>query len=141
VEAADLLGIGQPRVSELKRGRLNLFSLEKLIEFARALGNEVQILVKSAVEPRLKVRTEGGPSPIPGNIRTSTYEYMFGSGGSQIATGSGMVVFDDVNAANIEESYWSRIQAEPTRTLSGLPLSSEWTVAAHLAWRLGQGEG
>src|SRR5438105_4663735 len=35
VKAADLLGIGQPRVSELKRGRLSLFSLERLIEFAK----------------------------------------------------------------------------------------------------------
>src|ERR1035441_9431789 len=41
--AGKLLGIGQPRVSQLKRGRLGDFSLEKLIEFAKALGNEVEI--------------------------------------------------------------------------------------------------
>jgi len=37
LEAGNLLGIGQPRVSQLKRGRLADFSLEKLIGFAKAL--------------------------------------------------------------------------------------------------------
>src|ERR1022692_4612458 len=56
LEAGNLLGIGQPRVSQLKRGRLGDFSLEKLIGFARALGNEVEILIKPALQPRIKVR-------------------------------------------------------------------------------------
>ena len=56
LEAGRLLGIGQPRVSQLKRGRLDDFSLEKLIGFAKALGNQVEILIKPALEPRIKVR-------------------------------------------------------------------------------------
>ena len=42
LEAGRLLGIGQPRVSQLKRGRLGDFSLEKLIGFAKALGQPVR---------------------------------------------------------------------------------------------------
>jgi predicted XRE-type DNA-binding protein len=56
LEAGKLLGIGQPRVSQLKRGRLGDFSLEKLIEFAKALGNEVEILIKPALQPKIKAR-------------------------------------------------------------------------------------
>ena len=141
VQTADLLGIGQPRVSELKRGRLSLFSLEKLLDFAKALGNEVQIHLKSAPEPRLRVRIERVQLPIPSNIRVSTCEYMFGSGVSRIATGLGAVLSNVGDAANIEEAYWSRIRSGPTYTLLGLPLNSEGTVAARLAWRIGQQEG
>lgn len=56
LEAGRLLGIGQPRVSQLKRGRLADFSLEKLIGFAKALGNQVEIVIKPAPDPRIKVR-------------------------------------------------------------------------------------
>ena len=59
LKAGSLLGIGQPRVSQLKRGRLGDFSLEKLIGFAKALGNEVEILIKPALHPRIKVRVAG----------------------------------------------------------------------------------
>ena len=45
-QAGDLLGIGQPRVSELLRGRVGIFSLEKLIEFSKRLGNNVEIAVR-----------------------------------------------------------------------------------------------
>jgi predicted XRE-type DNA-binding protein len=54
-EAGRLLGIAQPRVSELSRGRLASFSLEKLLEFARKLGMEVEIRIRPSAEPRLKV--------------------------------------------------------------------------------------
>ena len=141
VQTAGLLGIGQPRVSELKRGRLSLFSFEKLIEFAKVLGNDVEILLKPAPEPRLKVRIERVRLPIPSNIRVSTCEYMFDSGVSRIATGSGAVLSNVGDAANIEGAYWSRIRSGPTCTLLGWPLSSEGTVAARLAWRIGQEEG
>jgi len=56
LEAGELLGIGQPRVSHLKRGRLGDFSLEKLIGFAKALGNQVEIVIKPAPDAKIKVR-------------------------------------------------------------------------------------
>jgi len=55
LEAGKILGIPQPRVSDLARGRLGKFSLEKLIDFARRLGNDVEIRLKPSRTPRLRV--------------------------------------------------------------------------------------
>ena len=44
-EAAALLGIDQPRVSAMLRGKLDLFSLDKLISFVSRLGNAVEIRI------------------------------------------------------------------------------------------------
>lgn len=44
--AAARMGIAQPDVSNLVRGRVNGFSLERLLEFVRALGSDVEIRVK-----------------------------------------------------------------------------------------------
>lgn len=58
VEAGAVLGIPQPRVCDLARGRLGKFSLEKLIDFAKRLGNDVEIRIQpSRKTPRLKVMT------------------------------------------------------------------------------------
>jgi len=54
-EAGVILGIAQPRVSDLIRGRLGRFSLDKLIDFAKRLGNDVEIRIKPSRRPRLKV--------------------------------------------------------------------------------------
>ena len=44
--AADLLGIDQPKISHLVRGRLRGFSVDRLIHFLVALGDDVEIVVK-----------------------------------------------------------------------------------------------
>lgn len=44
-EAAQLLGTGQPKVSELMAGKLDGFSIERLIRFLNALDRDVQILI------------------------------------------------------------------------------------------------
>jgi len=54
-EAGMILGIAQPRVSDLIRGRLGRFSLDKLINFAKRSGNDVEIRIKPSRRPRLKV--------------------------------------------------------------------------------------
>jgi predicted XRE-type DNA-binding protein len=46
-EAAELLGIDQPKVSALMRGRLTDFSLERMFRFLNTLGIDVEIKVKS----------------------------------------------------------------------------------------------
>jgi predicted XRE-type DNA-binding protein len=46
--AAERLGIAQPDVSNLLRGRLRGYSLERLLSFARALGNDIEITVKTS---------------------------------------------------------------------------------------------
>jgi predicted XRE-type DNA-binding protein len=44
--AARILGVDQPKVSALLRGRLSGFSIDRLIRYAAALGQEVQILIR-----------------------------------------------------------------------------------------------
>jgi predicted XRE-type DNA-binding protein len=46
-EAAKILGTNQPTVSDLIRGKFNKFSLERLIGFATALGQDVEINVRT----------------------------------------------------------------------------------------------
>jgi predicted XRE-type DNA-binding protein len=41
VQAAALLGTNQPTVSDMKRGRLSKFSIERLIGFLKALDRDV----------------------------------------------------------------------------------------------------
>ena len=50
VEAAKILGIQQPHVSELIRNRAGSFSVGKLIDFLTALGQNVEITVRPAHE-------------------------------------------------------------------------------------------
>jgi len=51
VQAAEVLGIDQPKVSALMRGKLTGFSTERLFRFLNALGCDVQIVVKQKLEP------------------------------------------------------------------------------------------
>ena len=56
VQAAKLLGVDQPKVSALRRGKLGEFSLERLMRFLRRLNHEVEIKVKpKPSESTLKV--------------------------------------------------------------------------------------
>ncbi len=57
--AGDLLGIDQPKVSELMRGRLTRFSTERLMGFLTRLGRDVEIVVR---EPT------AGRETLPGRI-------------------------------------------------------------------------
>ena len=45
-QAAALLGIDQPKVSSLLRGRLEGFSADRLFRFLNALDRDVEILIK-----------------------------------------------------------------------------------------------
>ena len=47
-EAGKILGIKQPHVSALMRNRAGSFSVERLMDFLAALGQDVEITVKSA---------------------------------------------------------------------------------------------
>ena len=47
VQAAEILGIPQPKVSMIQHGKLRGFSLEKLCHFLTLLGSDVDIVVKS----------------------------------------------------------------------------------------------
>lgn len=45
-QAAKLLGIDQPKVSQLYRGRLDDFSIERLMRFLTALHRDIRIVVE-----------------------------------------------------------------------------------------------
>ena len=74
--AAKLLGIDQPKVSELLRGRLTRFSTERLITLLTRLGRDVEIVVREppsdlAVPPgrihvrAIRTRTAAGTRSAP----------------------------------------------------------------------------
>jgi len=45
-QAAKLLGVDQPKISALRRGRLAGFSLERMLRFLVLLGRDVEIAVR-----------------------------------------------------------------------------------------------
>ena len=47
VEAAQVLGVTQPKISALLRGRLDGFSLERIMRFLAALDQKVEIKVRA----------------------------------------------------------------------------------------------
>jgi len=51
-EAAELLGVDQPKVSHVLNGRLNGFSTERLLRFLTCLGRDVEIRVKRGAARR-----------------------------------------------------------------------------------------
>ena len=59
VEAAKLLGVNQPKISALKRGQLTDFSVDRLLRFLVALGQEVDVRVRPASQASLKVASAG----------------------------------------------------------------------------------
>jgi predicted XRE-type DNA-binding protein len=50
--AAKLLGVDQPRVSKLLRGRLSEFSTDTLVKFINALGSDVDLVVRERPRSR-----------------------------------------------------------------------------------------
>ena len=47
-QAAKLFGVTQPRVSDLMRGKINLFGIDALVNMAAAAGLHVEIRVRQA---------------------------------------------------------------------------------------------
>ena len=47
-EAAKLLGVTQPRISDLVRGKINLFALDALVNMAVAAGRRIELRVLQA---------------------------------------------------------------------------------------------
>lgn len=54
-QAAEILGIDQPKISALIHGKLRSFSLERLIRFINELGQDVSITISPA-----KLQSERG---------------------------------------------------------------------------------
>jgi predicted XRE-type DNA-binding protein len=58
-EAGKLLGIQQPHVSALMRNRAGSFSVERLMDFLTALGQNVEVMVKPAGKAQGEVSVLG----------------------------------------------------------------------------------
>lgn len=58
VEAAKILGVTQPRMSDLARGRIHLFSLDALMDMATIAGLSPHIAVKRAKAPKKQTPAE-----------------------------------------------------------------------------------
>ncbi|MCZ7561853.1 MAG: XRE family transcriptional regulator [Burkholderiaceae bacterium] len=46
-QAAELFGVTQPRVSDLMRGKIALFSLDTLVNMAHAAGSRVELKLRA----------------------------------------------------------------------------------------------
>jgi predicted XRE-type DNA-binding protein len=58
-EAGKILGIQQPHVSALMRNRAGAFSVERLMDFLTALGQDVEIIVRPTRKPHGEVSVVG----------------------------------------------------------------------------------
>lgn len=58
VEAAEILGVDQPKISALIKGKLSGFSTERLFRFLNALGCDVEIVVKAKPAERKHAQTK-----------------------------------------------------------------------------------
>jgi predicted XRE-type DNA-binding protein len=56
-EAAKVLGVDQPKISALMRGKLSGFSTERLFRFLNALGNNVEIRIIANSRPNVQAQT------------------------------------------------------------------------------------
>jgi predicted XRE-type DNA-binding protein len=73
VAAARILGVDQPKVSALLRGRLLGFTIDRLVRYAAALGQSVDLVIR----PREHVGGQGEPAgtvTIPPDLRTQLEE-------------------------------------------------------------------
>jgi predicted XRE-type DNA-binding protein len=57
MQAAEILGVDQPKVSALIRGRLSGFSIERLLRFLLLLGTDVAITIKPRQRSHSRLRT------------------------------------------------------------------------------------
>lgn len=62
-KAAALLGIDQPKVSALLRGKLAGFSTERLLRFLNTLGQDVDIVVRPSRDDQASTRVVSEASP------------------------------------------------------------------------------
>lgn len=66
-EVAARLGVDPPTVSNLVRGRLERFSVERLLRFLNALGHDVDIVVRE--KPRVAARKRRGTTRVSATRR------------------------------------------------------------------------
>ncbi len=66
-QVADILGVDQPRISSLLRGRFDLFSFDMLMHFLKVLGQDIEIVVK----PKPRHRKHAHLSVVSSGVKSS----------------------------------------------------------------------
>ena len=61
-EAAKIFAVSQPRISDLMRGKIGMFSIDTLVAMLAAAGMGIDIKVKA---PRERARTSHAPQRVP----------------------------------------------------------------------------
>ena len=64
VEAADILGINQPKVSALTRGNLDGFKCDRLFKFLNLLGQDIEIVIRPQKSRKSRSRNQGQLRPL-----------------------------------------------------------------------------
>src|ERR1019366_2868726 len=62
VEAGQLVGMDQPRISALMRGKITKFSTDRLIRALNDLGHDIELRIRPAMRPKGVVKIVGGKS-------------------------------------------------------------------------------
>lgn len=65
-EAAALFGVSQPRISDLKRGRISSFTIDSLVNMLAHAGFRVRVAVET-----MRETPEGAEAPSPRALRAS----------------------------------------------------------------------
>jgi predicted XRE-type DNA-binding protein len=73
-QAAEILGIDQPKVSALVRGQLKGFSMERLYRFLNALGKDVEIVIRPRDSAGVRVRAPGRMRSVARRSRSRSTE-------------------------------------------------------------------
>jgi len=63
VQAAELLGVDQPKISTLVRGQLKEFSTDRLFRFLNILGQDVEIVITEKPKARKLATVSVAASP------------------------------------------------------------------------------
>jgi predicted XRE-type DNA-binding protein len=68
MQAAEVLGVDQPKVSALLRGRISGFSIERMLRFLLRLGADVSITVKYQSPSNPRAARQAGKFPVEGSL-------------------------------------------------------------------------
>ena len=59
-QAAEILGIDQPGVSDLKRGRFRRFSVARLLTLLKALDQDIDIVIRPKAADKAQIQVAAG---------------------------------------------------------------------------------
>jgi predicted XRE-type DNA-binding protein len=67
-EAGKILGVNQPKVSALKNGRLEGFSIERLFKYLALLGQDIHVVVKPKTGSKSRFAVSTSPDLVSATV-------------------------------------------------------------------------